>query len=99
MNAWIAYALGLITIPISIAVFWFLRWATLREWGWDGCQFCDHIRHCEIGERTNIASWFQSMMHRFIWARTPSHRLAAGNHWRELKARNITRKWNAKYMR
>jgi hypothetical protein len=99
---WIAYFLGVITLPAAYAALAALLWATGRKWGYGPCPICSHYGGkdgYDIGERSNFMHWFDSMMHRYIWARLKAHKLARGDAERDrIERRIIGAKWDKRYM-
>jgi hypothetical protein len=102
MNSWVAYLLGVATLPAAWALLSTMLWAFQRNVGYGPCEFCTHLggdHGYDIGQRYNFMHAIDSWAHARIWARTKRHRLARGNAWRERDATNRNHNtWYPKYM-
>jgi hypothetical protein len=78
VNPWLAYFLGLITIPVVWALLSLVPIAFLKDVGrravrhpngeWSACYVCTHLPAYEIGEKFRITAWIESKWHRYFWS-------------------------------
>jgi hypothetical protein len=82
MSPWVAYALGLVTLPVLAAIWSFVRWATRPGYGQEGCYVCDHAPVAKIGEHRMITMRIWSLWHDYFWSYRKWHRDAwAAHEW------------------
>lgn len=81
MSAVLAYALGLLTLPLLAAVVWFGGWALMRSTGSGSCVACDHARPLELGEHLNITVFLNRKVHDVVWASRRWHRKRVAEHF------------------